>query len=247
MLGVLHRRAAGRRDVPARLDDQGPGAGDRRRARLRGRGQARLARHLLHPRRRHPRLPGPAAGQPARPGRRRGHRRRQVGEHDGTYGFTVGQRKGLGVAVGDQRPRYVLGHRAGDAGRSRSGPRTWPASARCTPGARPGPAPSRRCRSRRRCSCARTARPSPCEVTRRRRRRPADHARRGAAGGRPGAVRRAVRAGRRAGRPGARAGGRGRTVDARRRRAADAEVPAGSGLVSADVASPRILSPEQTS
>ncbi|WP_281281670.1 tRNA 2-thiouridine(34) synthase MnmA [Blastococcus colisei] len=34
---------------------------------------------------------------------------RQVGEHDGTYGFTVGQRRGLGVAVGDQRPRYVLG------------------------------------------------------------------------------------------------------------------------------------------
>jgi tRNA-specific 2-thiouridylase len=32
-----------------------------------------------------------------------------VGEHAGTYGFTVGQRKGLGVSVGDQRPRYVLG------------------------------------------------------------------------------------------------------------------------------------------
>jgi tRNA-specific 2-thiouridylase len=32
-----------------------------------------------------------------------------VGQHDGTYGFTVGQRKGLGVAVGDQQPRYVLG------------------------------------------------------------------------------------------------------------------------------------------
>ena len=31
------------------------------------------------------------------------------GEHDGTYGFTVGQREGLGVTVGDQRPRYVLG------------------------------------------------------------------------------------------------------------------------------------------
>jgi tRNA-specific 2-thiouridylase len=31
-----------------------------------------------------------------------------VGEHAGTYGFTVGQRKGLGVTVGDQRPRYVL-------------------------------------------------------------------------------------------------------------------------------------------
>jgi tRNA-specific 2-thiouridylase len=32
-----------------------------------------------------------------------------VGEHEGAYGFTVGQRRGLGVAVGDQRPRYVLG------------------------------------------------------------------------------------------------------------------------------------------
>jgi tRNA-specific 2-thiouridylase len=32
-----------------------------------------------------------------------------VGEHDGTYGFTVGQRRGLGVTVGDSRPRYVLG------------------------------------------------------------------------------------------------------------------------------------------
>ncbi|MCW2700591.1 MAG: mnmA [Blastococcus sp.] len=31
-----------------------------------------------------------------------------VGEHDGTYGFTVGQRRGLGVNAGDQRPRYVL-------------------------------------------------------------------------------------------------------------------------------------------
>ncbi len=32
-----------------------------------------------------------------------------VGEHQGTHGFTIGQRRGLGVAVGDQRPRYVLG------------------------------------------------------------------------------------------------------------------------------------------
>ena len=31
-----------------------------------------------------------------------------VGEHEGTYGFTVGQRRGLGVSAGDQRPRYVL-------------------------------------------------------------------------------------------------------------------------------------------
>ena len=32
-----------------------------------------------------------------------------VGEHGGTFGFTVGQRRGLGVTVTDSRPRYVLG------------------------------------------------------------------------------------------------------------------------------------------
>ncbi|TYP85950.1 tRNA 2-thiouridine(34) synthase MnmA [Blastococcus xanthinilyticus] len=32
-----------------------------------------------------------------------------VGAHEGTYGFTVGQRRGLGVSTGDQEPRYVLG------------------------------------------------------------------------------------------------------------------------------------------
>jgi tRNA-specific 2-thiouridylase len=32
-----------------------------------------------------------------------------VGEHAGTYGFTVGQRRGLGVDTGDSTPRYVLG------------------------------------------------------------------------------------------------------------------------------------------
>ncbi|HVF08213.1 MAG TPA: aminomethyltransferase beta-barrel domain-containing protein, partial [Actinomycetota bacterium] len=31
---------------------------------------------------------------------------RVLAEHDGTYGFTVGQRKGLGVAIGE--PRYVV-------------------------------------------------------------------------------------------------------------------------------------------
>ena len=31
---------------------------------------------------------------------------RVVGEHDGTFGFTVGQRRGLGVALGE--PTYVL-------------------------------------------------------------------------------------------------------------------------------------------
>ena len=65
-------------------------------------------RHLLHSRRRHRgfltrRLgsrPGPVVD--AATGA-------TIGQHDGTYGFTVGQRKGLGVAVGDQQPRYVLG------------------------------------------------------------------------------------------------------------------------------------------
>jgi tRNA-uridine 2-sulfurtransferase len=32
-----------------------------------------------------------------------------LGEHTGTFGFTVGQRRGLGVTVADARPRYVLG------------------------------------------------------------------------------------------------------------------------------------------
>jgi tRNA-uridine 2-sulfurtransferase len=32
-----------------------------------------------------------------------------VGTHAGAYGFTIGQRRGLGVSTGDQRPRYVLG------------------------------------------------------------------------------------------------------------------------------------------
>jgi tRNA-uridine 2-sulfurtransferase len=32
-----------------------------------------------------------------------------VGEHGGAFGFTVGQRRGLGVTVADARPRYVLG------------------------------------------------------------------------------------------------------------------------------------------
>jgi tRNA-specific 2-thiouridylase len=32
-----------------------------------------------------------------------------IGQHAGTHGFTIGQRRGLGVTAGDQRPRYVLG------------------------------------------------------------------------------------------------------------------------------------------
>ena len=87
-----------------------------------------------------------------------------VGEHDGTYGFTVGQRKGLGVAVGDQRPRYVLGiepviahrdRRHRRPGRDRRGAHRRADLDRAAAGA-----PARRARS----SCARTARRCACEV-----------------------------------------------------------------------------------
>src|SRR3954449_7302143 len=59
------------------------------------------------------------------------------GEHDGTFGFTVGQRRGLGVTVGDQRPRYVLSiepvsrtvtigtHDLAGVGEVRTGVPTW--------------------------------------------------------------------------------------------------------------------------
>ncbi|MGY1746673.1 tRNA 2-thiouridine(34) synthase MnmA [Blastococcus sp. SYSU D00695] len=68
-----------------------------------------------------------------------------VGEHTGAYGFTVGQRRGLGVSVGDQRPRYVLGiepvSRTVTIGTAdlagvtevRTGPPTWTAAAPALP------------------------------------------------------------------------------------------------------------------
>ena len=152
-----------------------------------------------------------------------------VGEHDGTYGFTVGQRRGLGIAVGDQRPRYVLG--------------IEPVSRTVTVGTadlagvgevRTGPADvdrrrARRCRSRRRCSCAPTRRRCDCAVA-----ADGDGGLRialadGAARGGARAVRGAVR-----GRTASAATGcsaRGRScapVDSRRRRAAEAKVAAGS-------------------
>jgi tRNA-specific 2-thiouridylase len=64
-----------------------------------------------------------------------------VGEHRGAYGFTVGQRRGLGVSVGDQRPRYVLGiepvsrtvtigtAELAGVGEVHTGPPTWTAAA----------------------------------------------------------------------------------------------------------------------
>ena len=64
---------------------------------LGGRGQAGQPRRLLHRRRRHQGLPGPPPGPGARPDRRQSGA--VVGEHDGAYGFTVGQRKGLRVGT----------------------------------------------------------------------------------------------------------------------------------------------------
>jgi tRNA-specific 2-thiouridylase len=66
---------------------------------------------------------------------------RTLGEHDGTYGFTIGQRRGLGVEVADARPRYVLSiepvTRTVTVGTAelagvqtvRTGPPTWTAAA----------------------------------------------------------------------------------------------------------------------
>ena len=67
--------------------------------------QAREPGHLLHPGRRRSRraaIPRRLDAR-ARPGDRR--RRRAGGEHAGAAGYTVGQRQGLGVALGE--PRYV--------------------------------------------------------------------------------------------------------------------------------------------
>ena len=109
VLGVLTPRAARHRAVPARLHDQGARAGDRRRARLRRRRRSPTRTTSASSPTATPGASSPAgsAAGPARSSTR--PPAPTVGEHDGTYGFTVGQRRGLGVAVGDQQPRYVLG------------------------------------------------------------------------------------------------------------------------------------------
>ena len=111
--GVLTARPAGRRDVPARRLDQGAGAGRGGAARARRRGQAGQPRHLLRRRRRHRRVPARRLGDA--PGSVVDADGAVLGEHDGAYAFTVGQRTGLaaGPAGADGRPRYVLDDRAG--------------------------------------------------------------------------------------------------------------------------------------
>ena len=81
---------------------------------------------------------------------------RELARHGGVHGFTVGQRKGLGVAApaADGRPRYVLGIEPA-SGTVRVGPaeRAGRAldhgrAARCgAPAARPGTASAASCRS----------------------------------------------------------------------------------------------------
>ena len=97
VLGVLTTRAARARDVPARGDAvEGRGARRGRGARAVGRGEAGQPRHLLHPRRRHPRLAG-------RQGRRGGRRDPRPRRHAGSAPIRAprpsrsGQRKGLNI------------------------------------------------------------------------------------------------------------------------------------------------------
>ena len=130
---------------------------------LRRRGQARLARHLLHPRRRHPGLPRPPARQPARPGRRRGHRRDRRGAR---RHLRVHRRAAQGARRRRRRPAAALRarHRAGDPhghhrdrgpGRRRRGAHRRPDLDRTG---------ARRCRSRAEVQLRAHAAPVACEV-----------------------------------------------------------------------------------
>ena len=114
--GRLHRSASSPRDVPARRLHQGAGAGRGRRARPGRRRQAGLARHLLHRRRRHPRASWPAGSARRTARSSTPTAARSLGTHGGSFGFTVGQRRGLNLqqpgAGGD--PRYVLSIRPVD-------------------------------------------------------------------------------------------------------------------------------------
>ena len=166
--GRAHQPAARAGHVPARRHHQGAGPPGGRRARP-GRGrQARQPRRLLHRRRRHQEVPA-AASSAARPGSIVDAGGAVVGSHDGSYGFTVGQRKGLGIdnpALG-WPAALRAGHRAGVPHRDRRrrerpgrpGDRGQPSG---LVGLRTPPAS----RSTAWCSCARTASRSPatCEA-----------------------------------------------------------------------------------
>ena len=168
--GLHARRAAAaepRADaLPARRPHEGPGPGDRRRARAARRRQARLAGPLLPGRHRPRRVPRP----PRRPGRAsRGRsstpRAASSARHRGHHDFTVGQRRGLGVAARASRCTSSARTRAPTRSPSGRGP-SWP---RRRARARISPAPSRR-GGRRASSCATARPPWPAAAGRRRRR-----------------------------------------------------------------------------
>ena len=113
-LHMLRERRARAARLPARRRDQGRGARRGPRARAAGRRpRARARSSASSP---------PAATTPSSRSARRGSRcgrgrsstRRggAVGRHEGVHRFTIGQRKGLGVALG--RPVFVVGARRGD-------------------------------------------------------------------------------------------------------------------------------------
>ena len=99
---VLRARRPRRRPARARASSRSATRPSRRCARRPRRAgfavaaQARQPRHLLHPRRRHPRLPRPRLGERAGRARRRPTARSSARTR-GAHGFTVGQRRGLGL------------------------------------------------------------------------------------------------------------------------------------------------------
>ena len=109
-----HPGAARPLAVPARRLDQAGRARGGRAARAAGRRQAGQPRHLLR-RRRRQRAAGcarsSATGRPTSGGDIVDQATGEVlGHHDGTFGFTIGQRKGLrlGRPAPDGKPRFVL-------------------------------------------------------------------------------------------------------------------------------------------
>ena len=116
MLARLEPALLERLAFPLGGADQARGARARPRRRPVGRRQAREPGPLLRRRPRRTRLPAPPRRRAARRRGRDRHARRHasLGRHDGHHDFTVGQRRGIGVAAPE--PLYVL---AKDARRNR--------------------------------------------------------------------------------------------------------------------------------
>ena len=111
VLAVLTAEQLSRAMFPIGDTPEGPDPRRGRRARSRGGEQAGQPRHLLHSR---PVTPGPSSA-PASvcgPGKVVDADSGEVlAEHDGVHGFTIGQRKGLGIAGPARRRRSAVRHR----------------------------------------------------------------------------------------------------------------------------------------